>query len=111
MADKCTNMANKEQFTICIRWVGENMQEHEGLYEMAKIDSDSLVRAIKDTSQDEHSTNCRRQYDDGASKMSGSRNGVATQIAREENQALYIHCFGHALSLAVADSVKQSKVC
>lgn len=41
--------------------------------------------------------------------MSRSRNEVATQIAREENRALYIHCFGHALNLAVADTVKQSK--
>lgn len=43
--------------------------------------------------------------------MSRRRNEVATQIAREENRALYIHCFGHALNLAVADTVKQSKVC
>ena len=52
MADECTDVANKEQFTICIRWVGEYMQDHEdfvGLYEMAKIDADSLVGAIKDT--------------------------------------------------------------
>lgn len=36
---------------------------------------------------------------------------MVTQIARDENRALYIHCFGHALNLAVADTVKQSKVC
>ena len=29
MADECTDVANKEQFTICIRWVGEDMQDHE----------------------------------------------------------------------------------
>ena len=49
MADECTDVANKEQFTICMRWVGEDMQDHEdfvGLYEMAKIDADSLVRAL-----------------------------------------------------------------
>ena len=56
-------------------------------------------------------TNCRGQGYDGVSNMSGSRNGVATQIAREENRALYVHCFGHALNLVVADTVKQSKVC
>ena len=116
MADECTDVANKEQFTICMRWVGEDMQDHEdfvGLYEMAKIDANSLVRAIKDTlvRMNVQLTNCRGQCYDGASNMSGSRNGVATQIAREENRALYVHCFGHALNLAVADTVKQSKVC
>ena len=39
------------------------------------------------------------------------QDGLAAQIVREENRALYIHCFGHALNLAVADTVKQSKVC
>ena len=80
---------------------------------MAKIDADSLVSAIKKTlaRMNIQLTNCRGQCYDGASNMSRSRNGVATQIAREENQALYIHCFGHALNLAVADTVKQSKVC
>jgi len=116
MADECTDVTNKEQFTICIRWVGEDMQDHEdfvGLYEIAKIDADSLVRAIKDTlvRMNVQITNCCGQCYDGASNMSRSRNGVATQIAREENRALYVHCFGHVLNLAVADTVKQSKVC
>ena len=77
---------------------------------MAKIDSDSLVHAIKDTlmRMNIELTKCRY---DGASNMRGSRNGVAVQIAKEEDRALYIHCFGHALNLAVADTIKASKVC
>ena len=50
IADECTDISNKEQFTICIRWVGEDLQVHEdfvGLYEMAEINADSLVGAIK----------------------------------------------------------------
>lgn len=43
--------------------------------------------------------------------MSGSRNGAATQISREEKCVFYIHCFGHAFNLAVADTIKRSKVC
>ena len=37
MADECTDVANNEQFTICIRWVGEDLLDHEdfiGLYEV-----------------------------------------------------------------------------
>lgn len=52
MADECTDLSNKEQFTICIRCADEDLQDHEyflGLYEVASITSDSLVRAIKDT--------------------------------------------------------------
>ena len=52
MADECTDISNKEQFTICIRWVEDDLQECEdfiGLYELPRIDSDTLTRAIKDT--------------------------------------------------------------
>lgn len=43
--------------------------------------------------------------------MSGSRSGVDTQILSEEKRALYTHCYGHALNLAVGTTIKQSKVC
>ena len=43
--------------------------------------------------------------------MSGARKGVAAIITQEESRALYTHCYGHALNLAVADTVKQSKIC
>ena len=104
--------ANREQFTICVRWVGDH-EGFLGLYQMATIDANSLVRAIKDTllRMNIPLSHCRGQCYDGASSMSGSKSGVETQIAKEEQQALYLHCFGNALNLAVADSVKKSKVC
>ena len=37
--------------------------------------------------------------------------GVATQLARKEKRAVSAHCYGHALNLAVGDSMKHSKVC
>ena len=40
MADECTDVANKEQFTICIRWVGQDFQDRKdfiGLYEVNSI--------------------------------------------------------------------------
>ena len=41
--------------------------------------------------------------------MRGARNGVAKQLNDEESRAVYIHCYGHALSLAAGDSIKNSK--
>ena len=89
MADECSDIANKEQFTICIRWVDDDLQDNEdfvGLYEINSIDSDTLVHAIKDTilrialslSQ------CRGQCYDGASNISGIRIGVSAKILSEE---------------------------
>ena len=116
MADECTDVSNVEQFTICIRWVDKYLESHEsfiGLYEVDSITSDTLVSAIKDTlvRLNVKLTDCRGQCYDGASNMSGSRRGVAAQICGDEKKALYTHCYGHALNLAVSDTIKQSKVC
>ena len=38
------------------------------------------------------------------------RSGVATQILAENPKALYIHCFGHSINLAVQDMVRANKI-
>ena len=38
--------------------------------------------------------------------MAGSKNGVKTQILKEEHCALFTHCYGHSLSLSVGDTIK-----
>ena len=112
MADECTDIANKEQFTICLRWIDKNLDDHEsfiGLYQVDSIDANSLVRAIKDTliRLNLQISDCRGQCYDGASNMSGSKNGVATQIMADEKRAIFIHCHAHALNLAVGDCIKK----
>ena len=45
MADECTDIANKEQFVICIHWVDNTLTDHEdviGLYNVDTIDSNKL---------------------------------------------------------------------
>ena len=38
--------------------------------------------------------------------MAGERTGVATQIKTINGKCLYMHCYGHALNLAVAHCIK-----
>ena len=116
MADECTEIANKEQFTICFRWIDSDLQDHEdfiGLYEVDNIGANCLVHHIKDVLLRMNLTlsKCRGQCYDGASNMSGIRNGVAAQISSEEKRAIYTHCYGHSLNLAVSDCIKKNKVC
>ena len=47
---------------------------------------------------------------DGASTIRGAKNGVAKQLSDEENRAVYIHCYGHTLNLAAADSFENLKI-
>ena len=116
MADECIDVSNKEQFVICIRWVDNTLTSHEdviGLYNVETIDACTLFSTIEDVLLRMNLTvsQCRGQCYDGASNMVGCRKGVATQLARKEKRAVLTHCYGHALNLAVGDSMKQSKVC
>ncbi len=85
MADECTDFSNKELFTICIRWVGDDLVDHEdfiGLYQVDSINAECLTHAIKDTllRMNISLSSCRGQCYDGASTMSGSKTGVVARL-------------------------------
>ena len=48
----------------------------------------------------------RGQRYDGAATMAGHKTGVATQIKALNRKRLFTHRYGHALNLAVGDSIK-----
>lgn len=43
MADEDMDVANNEQFTLCIRWVGEDHENFTGLFEVPGIDAACLI--------------------------------------------------------------------
>lgn len=115
MADETTDKSNREQVVLCLRWVSDNFDVHEefiGMYMVEVCDAPSLVSVIRDVLQRLNLTmkKVRGQCYDGASTMSGSKSGVATTLLREESRAVYTHCYGHALNLACADTVRLSKL-
>ena len=115
MADETTDLSNREQGVVCLRWVDCSLDVHEefvGLHMADSIDANTLVSVIKDVLlRFNLSLNrLRGQCCDGASSMSGAKTGVATQILAEEPKAVYTHCYGHALNLACSDAVKKCKL-
>lgn len=52
----------------------------------------------------------RGQCYDGAAAMAGRKKGVATVIKSLNSKCLYTHCYGHALNLAVGDSIRNVKL-
>ena len=42
--------------------------------------------------------------------MAGPKSGVAIKIMDLELSAIYTHCYGHGLNLAVQDSIKHVKI-
>ena len=115
LCDECTDVSNKEQLVICIRWVSDkDLEVHEeviGLYSVSDIKASTIVQVIKDTllRLNLSFSNCRGQCYDGASNMRGPKSGVAKQLRELEPRALYLHCHGHALNLAVGDAIKNCK--
>ena len=113
MADETTDCTNKEQLVLMIRWVDQDLMVHEdfiGLHQVDSIEAKVIYAAIEDMLLriDLPMHKIRGQCFDGASNMSGKRNGVAKLITDKEPKALYTHCYGHSLNLAVMDSVKGS---
>ena len=82
------------------------------MYKIDDISANTIVATIKDVlvRMNLALSRCRGQCYDGASTMAGTRNGVATQLRDEENRAVFLHCYGHALNLAIGDSVKNYKL-
>ena len=115
MIDETTDVSNAEQMVFCLRYVDANLEVHEqfiGLYNLERTNAEMIVSVVEDVllRMNLSITNCRGQCYDGASNMSGIRTGVATRINALESRALYTHCYGHALNLAVQDTLKSIKV-
>ena len=115
ICDEYTDIANKEQLTLCLRWVDNELVAHEdflGFYEIPNIAADTIVSVVKDapTRLTLSLDKCRGQCYDGAGNMLGKKSGVATRIQELQPKAFVTHCHGHSLSLSVKDVTRSCKV-
>ena len=111
MADECVDCSNNEQLVVCFRYVDDDFAVHVeflGLYMCPDIKANTIVKVLEDVLLRLNLKISRRreQCYDGGSNMAGSKNGVKSQILKQEPRALFMHCYGHALSLSVADTIK-----
>ena len=115
MADEVTDVSNREQVAICIRWVDIDFQPHEefiGLYKANTIAAVEIVAILKDSllRMNLNISDCRGQCYDGAANICGVRNSVATQISRRKIACNFVHCYRHALNLATGDCIKRKSI-
>ncbi len=106
-SDEVTDSANKEQVIVCLRWVDSNFEPHEdfiGLHYVDDITTNTIVQVLKDTilCLNLSWSKCRAPCYDGAANMKKA----AVEIKKIEPCALYLHCHGHSLNLAVMDTLK-----
>lgn len=115
IADEATDISHKEQLCVAIRWVDANYSIHEaplGLFELPNTMASTIFKAIKDifTRCSLSFSKCTGQAYDGASNMSGIRNGVQALVKKEAQWCLYVHCFAHSLNLAVQEVTRKSEL-
>ena len=90
MIDETSDCSKKEQVVLVFRSVSEDLVANEeffGLYLTDSITSAALVAIIEDTllRMNIKLEHCRGQCYDGASAMTGARNGVAKTVSDKES--------------------------
>ena len=109
ICDEHTDVSNKEQLTICLRWVDDYFGSHEDFFD---IKSDTIVAAIRDAllRAQIYLDQCRGQCYEGASNMLGEKSGVAKEISDIQPKAVVTHCHCYSLNLSVKETTKQWKL-
>ena len=112
IGDEATNVVNREQLNLSIRWVNDDNEVDEdpvGLFSVPDTTSNTLTKVIQDMLKrcSLPLSLCRSQAYDGAANMHGKRNGVATKMHKEVPAAIAVHCFVHSLNLCLQDAGKK----
>ncbi len=98
-----------EHLTICLRFVDDHCEIREefiGFVKLKRVRAIDITEAIINSIENLGLSLCnlRGQGYDGASTMSGERGGVQAKILEKQPKALYTHCAGHSLNLAILKS-------
>ena len=107
LADEASDISNKEQLSLVLRFVDENNEIREEFICFLHCDSglsgESLAKLIMDKTHELGLSmdKCQGQGYDGAGSMAGRVKGVAARISAIYKFAVYTHCFSHALDLSV----------
>ena len=117
--DETADISNKVQLLLCMRWVDGNLVPYEkfiGMHSLVNTSADYIVLVIKDIFLQTNlkTENARGQCYDEASAVADSRSRLVTQLKSLNGKWLFVHCYGHALNLAIGDvirNLKNSKKC
>lgn len=108
LADEVTSH-NEEHLPLCLRFVDENCDIQEvfvAFIKLQRVRSVDIVEAIIATIEELGMcmSDIRGQGYDGAANMAGAKSGVQKRIRDIQPKAVYTHCAGHSLNLAVVSS-------
>lgn len=115
LADKTSDVSNKEQLIVCVRWVDDNFEAHEeflGLQQLEQCSAVSIANEIKQVlkSMDLPLGKLRGQCYDRCSTMASPNAGVSAMLKKKNLVLCTLTVNGHATNLSCSDSIKQIKL-
>ena len=117
IADEVTDVANREQLSIVLRYVDSTtLTVREDLVGFFECDTGISGRSLSDKIKSTLTgfgldlSSLRGQAYDGAGNMAGSVNGAASLISAKYPLATSLHCASHCLNLAVVKSLEVTSV-
>ena len=114
IVDETTDISTTEQVSVCLRFVDEGRirETFIGFHDVKSTTGEALFELICEVldSNGFQIKSLVGQCYDGASNMSGKVKGVAARVREVAVRALYVHCYGHRLNLALQDTL-QDNVC
>jgi len=110
--DETNDISNKEQLTLVMHRINHNLDVHEeflGMYQIDSTTAESITSTILDALLcfEIPLGKLHGQCYDGCSTIAGSHNGVAAKVLAMEPKAVFTHCYGLGLNLAVSDTTKK----
>lgn len=109
LVDEATDIMNREQLDLSIRWVNEDYVVREdsiGLYSLPNTTAETLYTVVTDmlTRCTLPLELCRGMAFDGAANMQGKQKGLVTRIKQQVPKAVFVHCFAHCLNLCLQEA-------
>ena len=111
IVDETSDISRTEQVAVCVRYVveGDTKESFVGFYSTPSTEGETLYELIKDVFRKLGLSleNVVAECFDGASNMSGVNRGLAARMKECSPLAIYIHCYGHLLNLAIQDTMTE----
>lgn len=113
IVDETSDIARTEQVALCLSYLadGKKQEAFIGFYDTKSTEGEVLYQLVKKALNDLELDikNIVGQCYDGAANMCGIYKGLATQIKTSAPNAIYVHCYGHLLNLAIQDTMTNTK--
>ena len=119
LSDGSTNSAVCEQEMFFLRYVEDGMPvvKFAASVQVERSDSASILNAMQKAVAHYLEIPCNVFFSklvglgcDGASNMTGHRNGLIALLQKEQPSVIVVHCFAHRLELAFKDASKSNSL-